>query len=158
MTNYNEIISILPELIKDNEYDITILANTSALLYEKIENINWVGFYLNKNETLLLGPFQGKVACTKIPFTKGVCGKCARTQKTILVSNVHEFPGHIACDSASNSEICIPIIINNKFYGLLDIDSPIVNRFNEDDKINLEKLTQIITNELDKSLTTFNKC
>ncbi len=158
MTNYNEIISILPELIKDNEYDITILANTSALLYEKIENINWVGFYLNKNETLLLGPFQGKVACTKIPFTKGVCGKCARTQETILVSNVHEFPGHIACDSASNSEICIPIIINNKFYGLLDIDSPIVNRFNEDDKINLEKLTQIITNELDKSLTTFNKC
>lgn len=158
MTNYNEIINILPKLIKDNEYDITILANTSALLYEKIENINWVGFYLNKNETLLLGPFQGKVACTKIPFTKGVCGKCARTQKTILVSNVHEFPGHIACDSASNSEICIPIIINNKFYGLLDIDSPIVNRFNEDDKINLEKLTQIITNELDKSLTTFNKC
>ena len=158
MTNYNEIINILPKLIKDNEYDITILANTSALLYEKIENINWVGFYLNKNETLLLGPFQGKVACTKIPFTKGVCGKCARTQETILVSNVHEFPGHIACDSASNSEICIPIIINNKFYGLLDIDSPIVNRFNEDDKINLEKLTQIITNELDKSLTTFNKC
>ena len=158
MTNYNEIINILPKLLKDNEYDITILANTSALLYEKMDNVNWVGFYLNKNETLLLGPFQGKVACTKIPFTKGVCGKCARTQETILVSNVHEFPGHIACDSASNSEICIPIIINNKFYGLLDIDSPIVNRFNEDDKINLEKLTQIITNELDKSLTTFNKC
>ena len=128
MTNYNEIISILQELIKDNEYDITILANTSALLYEKIENINWVGLYLNKNETLLLGPFQGKVACTKIPFNKGVCGKCATTLETILVPNVHEFPGHIACDSASNSEICIPIIINNKFYGLLDIDSPIINR------------------------------
>lgn len=158
MTNYNEIISILPELIKDNEYDITILANTSALLYEKIENINWVGFYLNKNETLLLGPFQGKVACTKIPFNKGVCGKCATTLETILVSNVHEFPGHIACDSASNSEICIPIIINNKFYGLLDIDSPIINRFSVIDKSNLEKLTQIITNELDKSLTTVNKC
>lgn len=152
MTNYNEIISILPELIKDNEYDITILANTSALLYEKIENINWVGFYLNKNETLLLGPFQGKVACTKIPFTKGVCGKCARTQETILVSNVHEFPGHITCDSASNSEICIPIIIKNKFYGLLDIDSPIINRFNEDDKINLEKIIKIITTELHKLL------
>lgn len=158
MTNYNEIISILQELIKDNEYDITILANTSALLYEKIENINWVGFYLNKNETLLLGPFQGKVACTKIPFNKGVCGKCATTLETILVPNVHEFPGHIACDSASNSEICIPIIINNKFYGLLDIDSPIINRFSVIDKSNLEKLTQIITNELDKSLTTVNKC
>ena len=150
MTNYNEIINILPQLLKDNEYDITILANTSALLYEKIENINWVGFYLNKNETLLLGPFQGKVACTKIPFTKGVCGKCARTKETILVSNVHEFPGHIACDSASNSEICIPIIINNKFYGLLDIDSPIINRFNEDDKINLENIVQILTEEIKK--------
>jgi len=150
MTNYNEIINILPKLIEDNEYDITILANTSALLYEKIENINWVGFYLNKNETLLLGPFQGKVACTKIPFTKGVCGKCARTQETILVSNVHEFPGHIACDSASNSEICIPIIINNKFYGLLDIDSPIINRFNEVDKINLENIVQILTEEIKK--------
>jgi len=150
MTNYNEIINILKKLIEDNEYDITILANTSALLYEKIENINWVGFYLNKNETLLLGPFQGKVACTKIPFTKGVCGKCARTQETILVSNVHEFPGHIACDSASNSEICIPIIINNKFYGLLDIDSPIINRFNEVDKINLENIVQILTEEIKK--------
>jgi len=150
MRKNNEIINILPKLIEDNEYDITILANTSALLYEKIENINWVGFYLNKNETLLLGPFQGKVACTKIPFTKGVCGKCARTQETILVSNVHEFPGHIACDSASNSEICIPIIINNKFYGLLDIDSPIINRFNEVDKINLENIVQILTEEIKK--------
>ena len=150
MTNYNEIISILPELIKDNEYDITILANTSALLYEKIENINWVGFYLNKNETLLLGPFQGKVACTKIPFNKGVCGKCATTKETILVPNVHEFKGHIACDSASNSEICVPIIINNKFYGLLDIDSPLINRFNNTDKTNLEEIVKIITNELEK--------
>lgn len=158
MTDYNEILNVLPSLIKDNEYDITILANTSALLYEKMDNVNWVGFYLNKNETLLLGPFQGKIACTKIPFNKGVCGKCATTLETILVPNVHEFPGHIACDSASNSEICIPLIINNKFYGLLDIDSPIINRFSEIDKSNLEKLTQIITNELDKSLTTVNKC
>ena len=113
---------------------------------------------MDSTETLLLGPFQGKVACTKIPFNKGVCGKCATTLETILVPNVHEFPGHIACDSASNSEICIPIIINNKFYGLLDIDSPIINRFSVIDKSNLEKLTQIITNELDKSLTTVNKC
>ena len=150
MEKYNEILQILPSLIKDNTYDITILANTSALLYEKLDNLNWVGFYLNKNETLLLGPFQGKVACTKIPFNKGVCGKCATTKETILVPNVHEFKGHIACDSASNSEICVPIIINNKFYGLLDIDSPLINRFNNTDKTNLEEIVKIITNELEK--------
>ena len=150
MEKYNEILQILPSLIKDNTYDITILANTSALLYEKLDNLNWVGFYLNKNETLLLGPFQGKIACTKIPFNKGVCGKCATTKETILVPNVHEFKGHIACDSASNSEICIPIIIKNKFYGLLDIDSPIINRFNSTDKTYLEEIVRIITNELEK--------
>ena len=144
MTNYNEIINILPQLLKDNEYDITILANTSALLYEKIENINWVGFYLNKNETLLLGPFQGKVACTKIPFTKGVCGKCARTKETILVSNVHEFPGHIACDGATNSEIVIPVVKDGQLIGVLDIDSPILNRFSEVDQKYLEEFVQII--------------
>ena len=150
MNNYNEILQVLPSLIQNNEYDITILANTSALIYEKLEQLNWVGFYLNKNESLLLGPFQGKIACTKIPFNKGVCGKCATTKETIIVPNVHQFPGHIACDSASNSEICIPIIINNKFYGLLDIDSPIINRFNNEDKINLEQIVKIITNELEK--------
>lgn len=150
MTNYKEILEMLPALIEDNNYDITILANTSALLYEKMDNVNWVGFYLNKKETLLLGPFQGKVACTKIPFSKGVCGKCATTLETILVPNVHEFPGHIACDSASNSEICIPLIINNNFYGLLDIDSPVINRFTETDKFNLEQIVKIIINELNK--------
>ena len=150
MTNYTEIINILPALIENNQYDITILANTSALLYEKIDDVNWVGFYLNKNNTLLLGPFQGKVACTTIPFTKGVCGKCASTKETILVPNVHEFKGHIACDSASNSEICIPIIIKNNFYGLLDIDSPTINRFSEQDKNNLEIIIKIIINELEK--------
>lgn len=150
MTNYTEIINILPALIENNQYDITILANTSALLYEKIDDVNWVGFYLNKNNTLLLGPFQGKVACTTIPFTKGVCGKCASTKETILVPNVHEFKGHIACDSASNSEICIPIIIKNNFYGLLDVDSPTINRFSEQDKNNLEIIIKIIINELEK--------
>lgn len=150
MTNYEEIINILPSLIEENKYDITILANTSALLNEKMDNINWVGFYLNKNGKLLLGPFQGKVACTVIPFNKGVCGKCATEEKTILVPDVHKFPGHIACDSASNSEICVPIIIKNNFYGLLDIDSPITNRFNQNDQENLEKITKIIVNELEK--------
>ncbi|MBD5390919.1 GAF domain-containing protein [bacterium] len=150
MTNYKEILQILPALIEDNVYDMTILSNTSALLYEHLENINWVGFYINKNNTLLLGPFQGKVACTTIPFSKGVCGACASTLKTILVPNVHEFKGHIACDSASNSEICIPIIIHNQLYAILDIDSPILNRFKKEDQIYLESIIEIITGQLEK--------
>lgn len=150
MTNYEEIITILPELIKENNYDITILANTSALLNEYLDNINWVGFYLNKDNTLILGPFQGKPACTMIPFNKGVCGACATKKETIIVEDVHKFPGHIACDSASKSEICVPIIIENEFYGLLDIDSPITNRFNKNDQFYLEKIVQILIKELNK--------
>ena len=148
MTNYNELITIIPELIKDDIHDISVLANISAILNEYIENINWVGFYLNKNNTLLLGPFQGKVACTTIPFNKGVCGACATSNQTIVVPDVHQFPGHIACDSASLSEICIPININGTFYGLLDIDSPITNRFNDIDKVNLEQIVKLIENKL----------
>ena len=148
MTNYNELITIIPELIKDDIHDISVLANISAILNEYIENINWVGFYLNKNNTLLLGPFQGKVACTTIPFNKGVCGACATSNQTIVVPDVHKFPGHIACDSASLSEICIPININGTFYGLLDIDSPITNRFNDIDKVNLEQIIKLIENKL----------
>lgn len=150
MSNYDEIIKTLKELIKDNKYDISILANSSALLYNQLKNLNWVGFYLNINNTLLLGPFQGKPACIEIPFTKGVCGKCARTKETIVVDDVHKFEGHIACDERSKSEICVPIIIKNELYGLLDIDSPIINRFSLEDKINLEKIINIITTELEK--------
>lgn len=152
MTNYNEILQTIQPLIEENIYDITILANSSALLYEKMDKINWVGFYLNKNKQLLLGPFQGKVACTLIPFTKGVCGACASSKETIVVGNVHQFKGHIACDSASNSEICIPIIVHNELYGLLDIDSPIINRFSSEDKIYLERIVNIIEKELSKML------
>ena len=148
MTNYNELITIIPSLIEDDLHDISVLANVSAILNQYMENINWVGFYLNKNNKLLLGPFQGKVACTTIPFNRGVCGACATNNQTIVVENVHDFAGHIACDSASLSEICIPININNNFYGLLDIDSPVINRFNEEDKLNLEKIVKIIERKL----------
>ena len=148
--NYNELAKMLEALIQDNEYDMTILANSSALLYNNLENLNWVGFYINKNETLLLGPFQGKVACTVIPFSKGVCGKCASTQKTVVVEDVLSFKGHIACDSASRSEICVPLIVKDHLYGLLDIDSPITNRFSNEDKIGLEKIAKIIMAELEK--------
>ncbi|MCM1557116.1 MAG: GAF domain-containing protein [Anaeroplasma bactoclasticum] len=150
MTNYKEILQILPALIEDNTYDMTVLANTSALLFEHLEQINWVGFYMNKNNSLLLGPFQGKVACTTIPFCKGVCGACASSLRTILVPNVHEFKEHIACDSASNSEICIPILVHNKLYAILDIDSPILNRFNKEDQKHLENIAKIIVTQLEK--------
>jgi len=147
-TKYKSIISELPHLICDLEYEVTILSNASALLNEHLDIINWVGFYLLKDNKLILGPFQGKPACTTIPLNKGVCGACATNEATIIVDNVHEFKGHIACDSASNSEICIPIFKVNKFYGLLDIDSPIINRFNNEDKTYLEAVVKIIEKAL----------
>ena len=151
-TNYKELLTNLEALITGIDYDITILSNASALLNEYLDNINWVGFYLYKDGKLILGPFQGKVACMIIPLNKGVCGYCATNKETIIVKNVHEFKGHIACDSASESEICVPIIINNELYGLLDIDSPTQNRFNDKDKENLEKAIEIIKKHLNQNV------
>ena len=151
MTNYNELLMVLKPLIEQNKHEITILSNASALLNDYLDDINWVGFYLFNNNELILGPFQGHPACTNIPLNRGVCGKCATDKKTILVKNVHEFPTHIACDSASNSEICVPIFKNNSFYGLLDIDSPSLNRFTEADQINLEQIVKIIEDVLNNT-------
>ncbi len=151
MTNYNDLILELESLIDKNEYDITILSNSSAILNQYLENINWVGFYRLKDNYLYLSSFQGKPACIKIKVGNGVCGTCIRENKTILVDNVLEFKGHIACDSNSRSEICIPIYMNNEIYGLLDIDSPIFNRFNNIDKDNLEKIANIISNALNNT-------
>ncbi len=151
MTNYNDLILELESLIDKNEYDITILSNSSAILNQYLENINWVGFYRLKDNYLYLSSFQGKPACIKIKVGNGVCGTCIRENKTILVDNVLEFKGHIACDSNSRSEICIPIYMNNEIYGLLDIDSPIFNRFNSIDKDNLEKIANIISNALNNT-------
>lgn len=120
------------------------LCNATALLWQLMDDINWAGFYLYKNNELVLGPFQGKVACTHIKIGKGVCGTAAKTLKTQLVQNVHEFPGHIACDSASNSEIVVPIIKDNRLIGVLDIDSPLMSRFDEKDKVDLEKFVSNI--------------
>lgn len=121
--------------------DVTILSNLSAIIYDQFPDINWVGFYLFKNNELILGPFQGKPACMKIALNRGVCGHCASTLQSIIVNDVHLFPGHIACDSASNSELVIPIIIDEKLYGLLDIDSPLVARFSDED---LQLMTNIV--------------
>lgn len=114
------------------------------MLNEALKDINWVGFYLIKNNELILGPFQGKVACVHIPVGKGVCGTAVSENRTQLVKNVHEFPGHIACDSASNSEIVIPLRSSGKVVGVLDIDSPLIGRFDNIDASELEKIAMVI--------------
>lgn len=140
---YNTVVSYFDS---DTEYEhMTILSNTSAIIYQLFPNINWVGFYIYKNNCLHLGPFQGKPACMKIDINNGVCGYSARNKQSIIVDNVHEFEGHIACDSNSNSELVIPIIINNKLYGVLDIDSPIFNRFSKDDLLLFENIVDYIS-------------
>ena len=120
---------------------MTNLSNVSALL-NTLENINWAGFYLANDECLYLGPFQGEVACTIIPFDKGVCGYCYKEARTVIVPNVNEFKGHIACSSKSKSEIVTPIIVNNKVKALIDIDAPIFDRFHEEDKVLLEEIAK----------------
>nr|WP_312212798.1 GAF domain-containing protein [Clostridioides sp.] len=136
----NQAIALL-----ENEQDlIANTANISALLYELIEDINWVGFYFVKNNKLVLGPFQGKVACTKIEIGKGVCGTCVQTKQTQRINDVHAFPGHIACDSASNAELVIPLVFNGEVKGVLDIDSTRFSRFTEEDQIGLENLISLI--------------
>ncbi|MCR5786270.1 MAG: GAF domain-containing protein [Acholeplasmatales bacterium] len=145
MNKYKELNLIAKSFFNGIKEEITILSNATALINDYIDDISWVGFYLNKNNKLILGPFQGKVACMEIDFSKGVCGACARTQEVQLVPNVHEFEGHIACDSRTNSEIVLPIIIDGNFYGELDIDSMSFNRFNEEDKLGLEEfITSLI--------------
>ena len=148
MTDYNEINAMLASIIEGIPYTMTNLANASALLNEKLDGINWVGFYTIKDGRLVLGPFQGKVACTIIPMGKGVCGTAAATESTQLVPDVHKFPGHIACDSASNSEIVIPMHRSGEVFGVLDIDSPLFNRFDENDKAGLEEFARILEKSL----------
>ena len=127
---------------------IATLANLSALLNQELADINWVGFYLLQGETLVLGPFQGKPACVRIPVGRGVCGTAVAEGKTQLVDDVHQFAGHIACDGARNSEIVIPLRRGGEIIGVLDIDSPIFNRFDEQDRIGLEETVQILESML----------
>ena len=125
------------------------LANMSALIYGALKDLNWAGFYLMKNGELLLGPFQGKPACIHIPVGRGVCGTAAHTMETQLVYDVHQFPGHIACDAASNSEIVIPLVKDGKVLGVLDIDSPLRGRFDLQDQSGLEGLCALLVNACD---------
>ncbi|MBK5012160.1 MULTISPECIES: GAF domain-containing protein [Pseudomonas] len=130
-------------LFADERDFIANAAQFSAFLYHQVEDLNWAGFYLNRNQELVLGPFQGQVACVRIPFSKGVCGAAAATGKTQRVEDVHAFPGHIACDSASNSELVIPLIKDGRLIGVLDLDSPSIGRFSEADQAGLERLAAI---------------
>ena len=123
---------------------ISNLANASALIYDTLPDLNWAGFYLMKEGRLQLGPFQGKTACLRIPLGKGVCGTAAKEDATQLVADVHKFPGHIACDSASNSEIVIPMHKDGKVFGVPDIDSPSLNRFSGEDREGLEEFVKIL--------------
>ena len=134
----------LQSLVMGVPYPIANLANASALLNQALRDINWVGFYLCQDGKLVLGPFQGKTACIEIPFGRGVCGTAAQKDETQLVVDVHQFPGHIACDSASNSEIVIPLHKDGKVAAVLDIDSPLIGRFTEEDKKGLESLVPVL--------------
>ena len=139
-TLYAELLAQAKGLMAGEADLIANMANLSAFMFNRLENVNWAGFYLYKEEQLVLGPFQGQPACIRIPMGRGVCGTAAAERTTQLVEDVHAFDGHIACDAASNSEIVIPLVLNNELIGVLDIDSPIYSRFDEDDKIGLEAL------------------
>ena len=144
MTDYKELNLQLAALTEGVPHKIANLANASALLYQTLEDLNWAGFYLMEGGQLVLGPFQGKTACIEIAVGKGVCGTAVAEDATQLVADVHQFPGHIACDSASNSEIVVPIHQGGQVVAVLDIDSPSLNRFSEDDKAGLEAIVRIL--------------
>ena len=143
-TNYDLVSVQLAALTEGIPYETANLANASALLWQEMGNINWVGFYKMTDGALVLGPFQGKPACIRIPVGKGVCGTAVAEDRTQLVYNVHDFPGHIACDGASNSEIVLPIHVNGEIWGVLDIDSPEIGRFTEYDREGLEKVVAVL--------------
>ena len=126
------LLRVAEALLQSQPNQIARLSNASAFLYESFDLINWVGFYLYDGTQLTVGPFQGKVACAEIPLGKGVCGEAALTRKTMVVKDVHAHPNHITCDQNSKSEVVVPIYVNDKLYGVLDVDSPVIDRFNHD--------------------------
>lgn len=144
MTFYEELYMMLDGLTDEIPYRIANLANASALLYEKLPDLNWAGFYLLEGDKLILGPFQGKPACIEIPLGKGVCGTAAQDDSVLSVEDVHQFAGHIACDEASNSEIVLPLHKDGKVIGVLDLDSPLYGRFSNEDKEGLSQFVALL--------------
>ena len=147
-TLYRDMASALEGLVAGEPDAVANMANASALIFESLPDVNWVGFYRNVGGELVLGPFQGRAACIRIPFGTGVCGTAAATREVQLVEDVHAFPGHIACDSASNSELVVPLIRDGELIGVLDIDSPTTARFDREDKAGCVKLGDILSGVL----------
>ena len=152
MTDYELLCRQLRALTEGVPHPVANCANASALLFDALEDVNWAGFYFLQGDVLVLGPFQGKPACIEIPLGKGVCGTAAAADATQLVYDVHDFPGHIACDSASNSEIVIPLHRGGKVFGVLDIDSPAVGRFTPEDRDGLERFARVLEHLLPDSI------
>ena len=146
--NYELIIEQIKGLLETDRHYIPVMSNVSALLMEMLEDLNWVGFYIMREGRLVVGPFQGKVACIHIEIGKGVCGTAAKEKTVMRVDNVHEFPGHIACDSASNSEVVLPICKDGQVVAVLDIDSPRYNRFTKEDETGLKKIADLLGEEM----------
>jgi L-methionine (R)-S-oxide reductase len=140
---YQGLVAQLREVLEGERDLVANAANLAALLYHTLPGLNWAGFYFLKGDVLVLGPFQGKLACTRIAMGNGVCGTAASLRETVVVENIHEFPGHIACDGASNAEIVVPILKDGKVAGVLDLDSPILGRFDNEDRAGLESLVEV---------------
>ena len=147
MTDYGTLNAQLSALVGGVPHRTANLANAAALLYHTLDGLNWAGFYLLEGDTLVLGPFQGRPACIEIPVGRGVCGTAVAEGKTQLIPDVHQFPGHIACDSASNSEIVVPIRADGKIVGVLDLDSPYIGRFTKADQAGLEAFVHVLESE-----------
>ena len=157
MTDYKKLHDSLKSLVGGVPHIQANLANAAALLYNELPDLNWAGFYLYNGEKLVLNSFQGKPACIEIPLSRGVCGAAARNRETVVVPDVHAFAGHIACDSASKSEIVVPLIVRERLFGVLDIDSPSFDRFDENDKAGLECFAKILCEEIEKTEQEIDK-
>jgi L-methionine (R)-S-oxide reductase len=148
MTDYDLLEKQLRALLKNEHDPLANTANFVGLLYDALPDINWLGVYVLRGEELVLGPFQGKPACVRLPLGQGVCGTAAIRQQSVLVPDVEAFPGHIVCDTASKSEVVVPLLLENRVLGVLDIDSPSLARFGEDDRKGLEKLCAVFVGDL----------
>jgi L-methionine (R)-S-oxide reductase len=149
LDGYTLLTAQLESLLEAERDFIANAAQFSAFLFNQLDDLNWAGFYLNRNEELVLGPFQGQIACVRIPFGRGVCGTAAQTRTTQRVEDVHAFAGHIACDSASNSELVVPLVKDGRLIGVLDLDSPSIGRFSEEDQAGIEQLAAIFLKSTD---------
>ncbi len=154
---YNTLVDQLGALLTGEPDFIANAANTASLIYQSLPELNWAGFYFLQGDVLVVGPFQGKPACTRIALGKGVCGTAAAERRTMVVEDVHQFPGHIACDCASNSEIVVPLVRGDRLIGVLDLDSPSVGRFDADDQTGLEAVAELFLRHTDGAYSQYDR-